>query len=142
MDGEQDQYAKRLVLMKCNQVLLLPTMFKNINEKTFYVFGICNIISIPIVWAFYPESNQRTLEEMNLLFASDSWFNWEAEKTYARLKEENPELIQAARRGSTVIDPEMATRRGSKRRFSLVPGGRDDSPPSDGDVVSHNEKRL
>ena len=117
-------------------------MFKNIGEKTFYVFGICNAISIPIVWALYPESNQRTLEEMDLLFASDSWWNWEAEKTYARLKEENPELVQAARRGSSVIDPEIATRRGSSRKFSLTPGARDDSPPSDQDTKRYSEKRL
>lgn len=30
--------------------------------------------------------SQRTLEEVNLLFAADSPFNWEAEKNYARLK--------------------------------------------------------
>ena len=59
---------------------------------------------------------------MDLLFASDSIWNWEAEKTYAQLKQENPELVQAARRGSSVVDPEMATRRGS-RKASLVPGG-------------------
>lgn len=32
------------------KVLLLPTMFNKIGEKTFYVFGIANAISIPIVW--------------------------------------------------------------------------------------------
>ena len=46
--------------------------FANIHEKTYYLFGIANALSIPMVWAFYPESNQRTLEEMDLLFASDS----------------------------------------------------------------------
>lgn len=105
-------------------------MFTNIGEKTFYVFGATNIISIPIVWALYPESAQRTLEEMDLLFASPSWWNWEAEKTYARLREENPELVQAAQRGQSVasgMDPEKlgalgAERRGS-RKLSLVPGG-------------------
>ncbi len=71
-------------------------MFKNISEKTFYVFGACNLLSIPIVWAFYPESNQRTLEEMDLLFAADGPFNWDAEREFKRLKEENPELVKAA----------------------------------------------
>lgn len=59
---------------------------------------------------------------MDLLFASDSIWNWEAEKTYAQLKAENPELVQAARRGSSVVDPEMGTRRGSAK-LSLTPGG-------------------
>lgn len=41
-----------------------------------------------IVWALYPESNQRTLEEMDLLFAAPTPWAWDAEKTFARLKEE------------------------------------------------------
>ena len=43
------------------QTLLCPVMFTNIGEKTLYIFGICNAITIPMVWALYPESNQRTL---------------------------------------------------------------------------------
>lgn len=81
-------------------------MFAAIGAKTLFIFGACNAITIPMVWALYPESNQRTLEEMDLLFASDSWWNWDAEKNFARLKEENPELVHAARKGNTVVDPE------------------------------------
>lgn len=81
-------------------------MFKTISEKTLYLFGIANVITIPMVWAFYPESNQRTLEEMDLLFAADTPWNWDAERTFARLAAENPGLVQAARRGSRVGDPE------------------------------------
>ena len=88
--------------LKATKTLLCPVMFSSIGEKTLYIFGICNAISIPIVWALYPETNQRTLEEMDLLFASDSIWNWEAEKNFARLKEEHPELVQAARAGSVV----------------------------------------
>ena len=95
--------------------LLCPVMFAALNEKTLYIFAACNAITIPMVWALYPESNQRTLEEMNLLFASDSIWNWEAERNFAILKEQNPELVQAAERGHSVVDPEtgLPTRRGS-----------------------------
>ena len=55
-------------------------MFKALGEKTFYIFAACNVITIPMVWALYPETNQRSLEEMDLLFASDSIWVWEAEK--------------------------------------------------------------
>ena len=82
------------------------TMFKSLVEKTFYIFGACNAFTIPMVWALYPESNQRTLEEMDLLFASDSIWNWDAEKNYRKLVEENPHLVQAAKRGQSVVDPE------------------------------------
>ena len=109
-----------------SQTLLLPTIFNKLNEKTLYLFGAVNAGAIVMVWALYPESNQRTLEEMNLVFASDSIWNWEAEKNYAILIEENPELVQAARRGTTVIDPETGlptvTRRTSEggRKPSLA----------------------
>ena len=104
------------------QVLLLPLCFNKLQEKTFYIFGITNAISIPIVWALYPESSQRTLEEMDLLFAAKSWWNWDAERNFARLKEENPELVQTAARGQSIIDPEtgLAKRKGS-RGPSFVP---------------------
>ena len=42
-------------------VLLVPIMFANIGEKTFYVFGAGNLVTIPIVWAFYPESESSNL---------------------------------------------------------------------------------
>jgi hypothetical protein len=88
-------------------------MFSAIGEKTLYIFAACNIITIPMVWALYPETNQRTLEEMNLVFASDSIWVWEAEKNFKILSEQNPELVQAARRGQSVVDPETGVRSGS-----------------------------
>lgn len=75
-----------------------------------------------------------TLEEMNLVFAADSIWNWEAEKNYRILMEENPDLVRAARRGSSVVDPEtglpkadrMASANGeekSERKPSLISNG-------------------
>lgn len=66
--------------------LLCPVMFNAIGEKTLYIFGACNVITIPMVWALYPESNQRTLEEMDLLFTADTPWVWDAEKKFAELK--------------------------------------------------------
>jgi hypothetical protein len=100
------------------QVLLLPTIFERLNEKTLYIFGAVNALSIVVVWALYPESNQRTLEEMDLVFASDSIWNWKAEENFKRLKEENPDLIRAAKAGHGVVDPETGVV--SSRRASRV----------------------
>ncbi|KAI5282464.1 hypothetical protein KEM52_003660, partial [Ascosphaera acerosa] len=66
--------------------LLCPVMFARIQEKTFYVFGAANALAILLVWAFYPESNQRTLEDMDMLFAADSPFAWEAERVFREHK--------------------------------------------------------
>lgn len=102
-------------------VLLLPTIFDRLNEKTLYIFGAVNILCIVIVWALYPESNQRTLEEMDLVFACDSPWTWEAEKNFAKLKAENPELVQAARAGDRMLDPETGLP--TSRRASRATAG-------------------
>ncbi|KFY47770.1 hypothetical protein V496_10462 [Pseudogymnoascus sp. VKM F-4515 (FW-2607)] len=68
--------------------LLCPIMFEAIGEKTLYIFGIANAITLPMVWALYPESNQRTLEEMDLLFSADTPWNWDAEKNFKKLMDE------------------------------------------------------
>lgn len=81
-------------------------MFSSIGEKTLYVFAACNVISVPMVWAFYPESSQRTLEDMDLLFASDSWFVWDAERTFSRLKAENPGYMQTIHKKNDILDAE------------------------------------
>ncbi|KAL0065598.1 hypothetical protein AAF712_007376 [Marasmius tenuissimus] len=66
--------------------LLNPVMFDKIQENTLHIFGVINFLSIPMVWAFYPETANRTLEEMDLLFASKSPFVWDEEKNFRRLK--------------------------------------------------------
>lgn len=70
---------------------------------------------------------------MDLVFAADSIWNWDAEKNFKILKEENPDLIQAARRKGSVArasggyeeDGKRASFVGSEkvgeRRASLVP---------------------
>ncbi|MBV35385.1 MAG: hypothetical protein CMP47_07990 [Rickettsiales bacterium] len=101
-------------------VLLLPTIFKRLNEKTLYIFGAVNALSIIVVWALYPETNQRTLEEMDLVFACDSIWNWEAEKNFALLKEEHPELVQAVKRGNSVVAIDQETGAPRSRRTSMA----------------------
>ncbi|KAJ5299628.1 hypothetical protein N7476_011185 [Penicillium atrosanguineum] len=89
--------------------LLCPVMFEAIGEKTLYVFAASNVITIPMVWALYPESNQRTLEDMDLLFAAPTPWTWDAEKNFARLKAENPGMVQSLSRKGSVMDPETDT---------------------------------
>ena len=103
------------------QTLILPTIFAALAEKTFYIFGACNALSIVMVYCLYPETNQRTLEEMDLVFASDSIWTWNAEKNYKFLCEQNPQLVQAARRGQSVVDPESGMKSRTGRQFSLDP---------------------
>ncbi|KAK3614026.1 hypothetical protein LTR56_026876 [Elasticomyces elasticus] len=103
-------------------VSLLPTIFAALSEKTLYIFGSVNVLTIIVVWALYPETNQRTLEEMSLAFASDSIWEWEAEKNFKILQDENPGLVKAARMGSLSTGPETGfpQKASVERRISLV----------------------
>ncbi|CAG8407464.1 unnamed protein product [Penicillium salamii] len=85
--------------------LALPYVFAAIGENTLHVFGAVNLLSIPIVWAFYPESSQRTLEEIDMLFAAESPFVWAAESKFKTLMAEIPEIGQAHQRHG-VLDVE------------------------------------
>ncbi|KAG9253154.1 general substrate transporter [Emericellopsis atlantica] len=75
--------------------LLVPIMFSGIGEKTFYVFGAAMFFYIPVVYCFLPETAGRTLEAMDFLFASDSWFTWEEEKVYRQKMEELETRLQS-----------------------------------------------
>jgi Sugar (and other) transporter len=86
--------------------LLVPVWFNSISQYTFIIHACINFLTIPVVWAFYPETKKRTLEEMDLLFASDAPWVWEAEATFARLKEES---LQAATGGGKPGDLEKAS---------------------------------
>lgn len=67
--------------------LLNPVMFANIGENTLHVFGAINFLAIPMVWAFYPETANRTLEEIDYLFMSKSPFVWDEEAHFRKMKE-------------------------------------------------------
>ncbi|EHY57952.1 MFS-type transporter oryC [Exophiala dermatitidis] len=79
--------------------LLLPEMVKGINNNMMYIFGGVNFVTIPIVWALYPESNQRTLEEMDFLFSSPEPWAWEAEKAFKLAREQGPPIG----RGTSIV---------------------------------------
>ncbi|KAK7202350.1 putative hexose carrier protein [Myxozyma melibiosi] len=50
-------------------VMITPVMIDNIGYKSYIVFMIFNYVTIPIVYFFYPETSQRPLEVVDLLFA-------------------------------------------------------------------------
>ncbi len=50
-------------------------------------------IAILIIYYFYPETSCRTLEEIDLLFASNTLWVWETEKRFRELKLEHQELV-------------------------------------------------
>lgn len=51
---------------------IIPIMLDSLGYGTFLFFGAMNIVSAPIIWLFFPEVANKSLEEVNLLFTSDS----------------------------------------------------------------------
>ncbi|KAK6382976.1 hypothetical protein LTS17_003646 [Exophiala oligosperma] len=51
---------------------VIPIMLGNIGWWSFIFFGCMNIVVMPIIHLFYPETAGRSLEEVDLLFTSDS----------------------------------------------------------------------
>ena len=47
-------------------------MFAVLEWKTLIVFASSNFASLPLVYFFFPETNGRILEEINLLYAAHS----------------------------------------------------------------------
>ncbi|OOQ83646.1 putative mfs monosaccharide protein [Penicillium brasilianum] len=87
--------------------LLIPIMLANIGYGTFILFACFNIIAIPAVYFIYPETNGRSLEEMNLLFASPSLLVKANKREYDRmLIEAGGNIAVAERRLFESVDAE------------------------------------
>ncbi|KAI5478116.1 MFS monosaccharide transporter [Pseudohyphozyma bogoriensis] len=89
--------------------LLVPVMFANIKENALYIFGVANILAIAVVYLFYPETANRTLEEIDYLFFSDSWFVWNAEAEFRKLKAELPAIL-AENQSTSVHEETLANK--------------------------------
>lgn len=105
--------------------LLIPIMLANIGYGTFILFACFNIseflasiltqahinddlsVAIPAVYFIYPETNGRSLEEMNLLFASPSLLVKANKREYDRmLIEAGGNIAVAERRLFESVDAE------------------------------------
>jgi hypothetical protein len=52
-------------------------------------------VSLIIVYCFFPETAGRSLESIDLLFRSNSWFVWNNEKDFKRLKAEHDAMVSS-----------------------------------------------
>ncbi|BFZ59959.1 hypothetical protein YB2330_000981 [Saitoella coloradoensis] len=64
--------------------LVNPTIFDKLANRTYFFFGGLNVIWIPIIYLLYPETNNRTLESIEVLFSPASPFVWASERAYAQ----------------------------------------------------------
>lgn len=71
-----------------------PYMIASIGWITFLIFGAFNFLAIPIVWALYPETSNKTLEELDVVFSTKSWLVWNAEKEVEMKTLKNDPMIK------------------------------------------------
>lgn len=65
---------------------ITPPMLSSLGWASFLVFAGLNFLTIPIVWAFYPETSSKTLEELDIVFSTKSILVFKAEKELKELQ--------------------------------------------------------
>ncbi|WFC93704.1 hypothetical protein MBRA1_000326 [Malassezia brasiliensis] len=56
-------------------VMITPVAFSNINNYTYLIFAVINLLMAPASWWIFPETAGRSLEEMDDIFARSSVWN-------------------------------------------------------------------
>ncbi|KAF6811623.1 Sugar transporter STL1-like protein 1 [Colletotrichum sojae] len=51
-------------------VMITPPAFANLGYRTYVMFAVFNAAIIPCVWLWFPEPKGRSLEELDIIFAS------------------------------------------------------------------------
>ncbi|KAG7126233.1 Sugar transporter STL1 like protein [Verticillium longisporum] len=62
--------------------LVNPIMFGVLENRTYFLFAGLNLLWVPVVFLFYPETSGRSLESIDALFAANSIFNTKMERSY------------------------------------------------------------
>jgi len=83
-----------------------PVAFQHIGWKYYLVFAICGNTNALFVWAFYPETSGRRLEEMDTLFEDAPLFV--ANTPYA--KTQNRHLAEKELRAGTFVPGDLSER--------------------------------
>lgn len=84
---------------------VIPVMLDRLGYGTYIFFGVMNIVAIPIVHLFYPEVARRSLEEINLLFTSNSLLaSRNMDEYHRRIDEAGGSVAVAARHLLAEVD--------------------------------------
>ena len=62
--------------------LVNPIMFDSIKSRSYFLLAGLNLIWIPVVYLFYPETRNRSLESIEALLSTSSPFYWKMERAY------------------------------------------------------------
>ena len=96
---------------------VIPIMLDRLGWATYVFFGAMNIIVMPVVYFFYPAVAKRSLEEINLLFTSDSLLVSKNMREYRRrIEEAGGDVAVAARRLLDEVDDQTVPASGVEEK--------------------------
>ncbi|KAH3943503.1 hypothetical protein HBI56_108100 [Parastagonospora nodorum] len=101
-------------------VMITPIMIDHIKWGTYLFFACINASFLPFIWIFYPETKQRSLEEIDLIFAKGHLENMSYVKAAKELPFMDPRGIEQMQRqygffdddGSDGLYPGVASEKG------------------------------
>lgn len=85
--------------------LVNPIMFGKLSNRTYFLFAGLNLLWIPIIFLFYPETTNRSLESIDALFSTNSPFSWDMEEAFRKhgdVLAEHPVVIQTTEEAKEV----------------------------------------
>ncbi|PHH62781.1 hypothetical protein CDD81_6673 [Ophiocordyceps australis] len=89
---------------------LIPILLAKLGYGTYILFGAINIMSIPVIWLLYPETANRSLEDVSLLFTADSLLVKDNMAEYERrISQAGGNVAVAARRLLQEVDGDQGT---------------------------------
>ncbi|KAK5134118.1 hypothetical protein LTR08_006893 [Meristemomyces frigidus] len=78
---------------------IVPYLIKAIDFYVFVLFAMLNFAILVPVYLFYIETANRDLEDMDLLFSSESPFAWRAERQFAAIKASKRDGVMSVEKG-------------------------------------------
>ncbi|KAK3659350.1 hypothetical protein LTR56_001240 [Elasticomyces elasticus] len=91
-------------------VLINPIMFAQLENRTYFLFAGLNLLWIPIVWFFYPETKDRSLESIDAMFNARKPFYRDMERAYAA----GADVLAARGMSDTDLKSSMQAEEGSQ----------------------------
>ncbi|KAG8163950.1 hypothetical protein KVR01_005868 [Diaporthe batatas] len=72
-------------------VMITPVLISKISWGTYLFFAVLNLLFLPVLYFFYPETSGRSLEEIDLIFAK----GYDENISYVKAAEDLPHLTLA-----------------------------------------------
>jgi hypothetical protein len=93
-------------------VMITPIMIDHIGWGTYLFFAVVNASFLPFIYIFYPETKQRSLEEIDLIFAKGHLENMSYVKAAKELPFLDPRGIEQMQREYGFIDDDVPAGKG------------------------------